>query len=104
MCIKIFFKNKMVKMKTNFLKLIIIFFYSNIIFATTINDAKKLVKFVCDELKVKKSSIVFKKINKGKHPYRNKKDPTFYVFVYDENACSMAHYSSAVRGKCFKGN
>lgn len=63
----------------------------------------KLVTDVCAEVKSGKSTEVIKKIMDGVHPYKNKDNPAFYVFMYDDKVNIVAHPINRLVGKSYKG-
>lgn len=42
-------------------------------------------------------------INNGEHPYKNKDNPAFYVFVYDTEVNMAAHPKNNLVGRNYKG-
>ena len=50
----------------------------------------------------KDSASTFEKINNGEHPYKDKEHATLYVFVYNTDIESVAHFKPTVRGKSYK--
>ena len=45
----------------------------------------------------------FKKIIAGEHPYKNKDNPSFYVFVYNTDVVIVAHPKADLVGRSYKG-
>ena len=43
------------------------------------------------------------KISNGEHPYKNKDNPAFYVFVYDTEVNMVAHPKNKLVGRNYKG-
>lgn len=46
---------------------------------------------------------VFEKIISGLHPYKNKDNKAFYVFVYDKDVKIVAHPKKSLVGRSYKG-
>lgn len=46
---------------------------------------------------------VFDKIISGLHPYKNKDNKAFYVFVYDKDVKIVAHPKQSLVGRSYKG-
>lgn len=46
---------------------------------------------------------VFDKISSGLHPYKNKDNKAFYVFVYDKDVKIVAHPKQSLVGRSYKG-
>ncbi len=62
------------------------------------------VKMVCNEVKAAANpQDVFNKITSGAHPYKDKSDPAFYAFVYDDAVRIVAHPKKKLVGKSYKG-
>jgi len=51
----------------------------------------------------KDAAATIQKINDGTHPYKDKDNPEFYVFVYDTDVNMIAHPDKTLVGKNFKG-
>ena len=62
------------------------------------------VQTVCEEVKsAVKTQDVFDKIISGSHPYKDKNNAAFYVFIYDESVSIVAHPKKKLVGKSYKG-
>lgn len=92
------------KNKMFYLALIMIFIVSTLSFGeVTKEDVMKLVEKTAEDLKTKNTKAVFDDINAGKHPYKNKDNPAFYVFVYNLDVVVVAHPDASLVGKNLKG-
>jgi signal transduction histidine kinase len=83
---------------------IVLFIVTGPTFAGTVNEQQVI------EIVTKTSSDIsenakgtFEKIINGEHPYRNKDNEAFYVFVYDSGVIIVAHPKKTLVGKCYKG-
>ena len=93
------------KSYTNFLIFIsLLFACSQISFAAqTSEEVITLVKQTKSDIE-KNSQQTFERINKAEHPYKNKDNPSLYVFVFDTELTVVAHAIKAkVVGKNVKG-
>ncbi len=73
-------------------------------FALTEKDVQDRVQMVCEQIKTAANpKTIFDKITAGEHPYKDKADSSFYVFVYDENVTMMAHPTKTLVGENMKG-
>ncbi len=61
-----------------------------------------LVDQVCEEI-VANAPATLAQISGGEHPYKNRDNPTEYVFVYDANVTIVAHPKSKLIGKSYRG-
>lgn len=61
-----------------------------------------LVDQVAAEIE-KDAKGTFEKIISGAHPYRNKDNPELYAFVYNENVEIVAHVTTSLVGRSYKG-
>ncbi len=61
-----------------------------------------LVGQVCDEMAVDAPGTLAR-ITAAEHPYKNKDNAAFYVFVYDTDVTVVAHPKSSLVGKNYKG-
>lgn len=67
------------------------------------NQVTKLVELTVNALAAD-APVTLKAINAGRHPYRDRDDPSLYVFVYDREINMVAHGdNSLLVGKNFRG-
>lgn len=71
-------------------------------FAVTEQDVIDLVNKTSDDISTDVQET-FEKIINGEHPYKNKDDKAFYVFVYDTQVVIVAHPKKALVGRSYKG-
>lgn len=62
----------------------------------------ELVEKVCAEV-AEDAAGTFEKIIAGEHPYKNKDNPAFYVFVYNTDVEIVAHPKKQLVGRSYKG-
>ncbi|MCK5884481.1 MAG: cache domain-containing protein [Bacteriovoracaceae bacterium] len=62
------------------------------------------VHTVCEEIKVAKDpQVIFNKITEKVHPYMDKDNKAFYVFVFSDEVTLLAHPIKRLVGKSLKG-
>lgn len=69
----------------------------------TKEEVTALVQKVCGEIKGGDAKPILDKIISGAHPYKNKDNPAFYAFVYDEKVNIVAHPKKKLVGKNYHG-
>jgi len=70
--------------------------------AITSQEAIDLVKLTSTGL-AKDAAGTIEKIINGEHPYKNKDNKAFYVFVYDTDVVIVAHPKKNLVGRNYKG-
>jgi len=71
-------------------------------FAVTEENVMNLVDTTSSDLSADAQGTL-EKIIKGEHPYKNKDNSAFYVFVYDTRLVVLAHWKNAIMGRSYKG-
>ncbi len=65
-------------------------------------DALKLIEHTATQVSADAGKTLTD-ITAGVHPYKDKDDPSIYVFVYDTDVKIVAHPKSSLVGKSYKG-
>lgn len=84
-------------------------FVASLVFASsawalTEKDVQDRVNLVCGQVKTAANpQQIFDKIIAGEHPYKDKDDASFYVFVYDDKVTMLAHPTKKLVGENMKG-
>ncbi|MCK5884483.1 MAG: cache domain-containing protein [Bacteriovoracaceae bacterium] len=62
------------------------------------------VHTICEEIKVAKDpQVIFDKITAAEHPYTDKSNKNFYVYVFSESIQLVAHPTKRLVGKNYNG-
>jgi len=79
-----------------------IFAGGSLAFAVTEEDVINVVTSTSNDIAADVQGT-FAKIINGEHPYKNKDDKAFYVFVYDTQVAIVAHPKKDLVGRSYKG-
>ena len=87
----------------NSIALLILALFASIAFAQSTDEVVALVKKTKDAVE-SNAFQTFARINRAEHPYKNKDNPSLYVFVFDTDLNVVAHaFKLGAVGKNVKG-